>query len=69
MPGGKLLLGLSIGDDALLDGIDEEHAAWLEATLFADVFRGNVEHPGLRGHHDQVVLGDDVAAGAETVAV
>ena len=66
---GQLLLDFRVGDDALLDRVDQEHAARLQAALLANVLRGNIEHAGLGGEHHQVVLGHDVAAGAKAVAV
>src|SRR5208282_5524706 len=69
LAGGEVLLDFGVGDDALLYGVDEEHAAGLEAALFADVFSGDVENAGFGSKHNKVVFGDDVAAGAQTVAV
>ena len=66
---GQLLLDLGVGDDALLHGVDEEHAAGLQAAFLANVFGGNFDHAGLGGEHHQIVLGDDVAAGTQAVAV
>ena len=50
-------------------GIDEEHAAGLQAAFLANVFGGDVDDAGFGGEDDEVVLGDDVAAGAQAVAV
>ncbi len=66
---GKVLLDLGVGDDALLHGVDEEHAARLQAALLENVLGRNFDDAGFGGEHDQVVLGDDVAAGAQAVAV
>jgi hypothetical protein len=66
---GQLLLDLGVGDDALLDRIDQEHAARPQAALLANVFGRNFKNAGFGGQHHQVVLGDDVAAGAQAVAV
>ena len=66
--GGKLLLDFTVGDDALLHGVDKEHAAWLQASLLSHILGGYVEHAGLRGQYDEIVLGHDIAAGAEAVA-
>ncbi len=43
---GQLLLDLGVGDDALLNGIDEEHAARLQTALLAHVFGRHVENAG-----------------------
>ena len=69
LPAGQLLLDLGVGDDALLDRIHQEHAAGLQAALLANILGRHVDHAGLGGQHDQIVLGDDVAAGAQAVAV
>ncbi len=66
---GESLLDFGVGDDALLHGVDEEHAAGLQAAFLADVFGGNVDDAGFGGEHDEIILGDDVAAGAQAVAV
>ncbi len=44
---GQLLLDLGVGDDALLDGIDQEHAAGLQAALLEDIFGRDFENAGL----------------------
>ncbi len=69
LAGGEALLDFGVGDDALLHGVDQEHATGLQAALLADVLGGHVEDAGFRGEDDEIVLGDDVAAGAQTVAV
>ena len=66
---GERLLDLGVGDDALLNGVDEEHAAGLQAAFLEDVFGRNFDDAGFGGENDQIVLGDDVAAGAQAVAV
>ena len=50
-------------------GVDEEHPARLQPAL-ADHLRGvDVEHADLGGEHDQAVVGDPVARGAQAVAI
>ena len=67
---GDLALDLLVVDDAALLGVDEEHAARLQAALAARTSSGgNVEHAGFGGHDHQVVLGDVVARGAQAVAI
>ena len=66
---GKLLFGFGVGDDALLHRVDEEHAAGLQAAFFEDVLRRNFDDAGFRSENDEIVFGDDVAAGAQAVAI
>jgi hypothetical protein len=66
---GELLLDFGVGDDAALDGVDEEHVTGLQTALLADGFGRQVEHAGLGGHDTEVVVGDVVAAGTQAVAV
>ena len=49
---GELLLDFGVGDDALLDRINEEHAAGLQAALLANVFSGDFEDAGFGGKDD-----------------
>ena len=67
--GGELALDLGVGHDAALHGIHEEHVAGLEAALLHDVGGGDVEHAGLGGQDNEIVLGHVVAGGAEAVAI
>ena len=62
-------LDLLVFDDAALLGVDQEHAARLQAALAHDVLGREVEHAGFGGHDDQVVLGDVVARRAQAVAI
>ena len=62
-------LDLLVRDDApLLEGSDE-HPARLETALADDLLRGNVEDPRLRGHDEDVVVGQAVARRSQPVAV
>ena len=62
-------LDLVVLDDAVRLGVDEEHPARLQPAL-ADDRRGvDVEHADLAGEHDEAVVGDPEAAGAQAVAV
>ena len=65
----ELLLNLFIRNDAALDGVDQEHLSRLQAALLLDLFRRDVEHAGFRGHHNQIVVGHDVASRTQAVAV
>jgi hypothetical protein len=69
LPGRHRRLELLVADDAALLEVDEEHAARLQPILVLDVLRRDVEDADLGGHDDEAVLGDDVAARAEPVAV
>ncbi len=60
---------LYVADDAALFQPDLKHPAGLQPPLLPDVGRGDVQHAGLRGHHQLVVLGDGVTEGAQPVAV
>ena len=62
-------LDLVVPDDPPLAGVDEEHPARLQAPLLDDLAAGDVHDADLAGHHDQVVGGHPVAAGAQSVAV
>ncbi|CAB4704754.1 unannotated protein [freshwater metagenome] len=66
---GQVALDLVVLDDATLCGVDQEHAARLQATLAHDSALVEVEHADLAGQHHDVVVGDPVATGAQTVAV
>ena len=67
--GGDAVLQLLVGDDALLRGVHEEHAAGLQAALGDDLAGRDVQDARLRGHHHPVVRGDPVARRAQAVAV
>jgi hypothetical protein len=66
---GELVLQFLVVDDAALLQVDQEHLAGLQAPLLDDARLGDRQHARLAGHHHQVVVGDDVARGAQTVAV
>ena len=66
---GDALLQLVVGDDALLAGVDEEHAPRLQPPLLLHVLDRDVEHAHLGGHHHQAVVGDVVAGRTQAVAV
>jgi len=69
LSGGNLLLDFLVGDDALFRGVDQEHAAGLDAPFVGNLRRGYVEHAGFRRHDHHAALGDGVAKGAQAVAV
>ncbi len=67
--GRQLRLDLVVLDDLAAGGVDEEHAARLQAALADHVLGPEVEHAGLGGQHDQAVGGHPEAPGAQAVAV
>ena len=69
MRGGKLLLQLFIGDDALLLEVDQQHLAGLETPLVGDVLFGELQAAHFRGEQDVPVIARHVAGRAKPVAV
>jgi hypothetical protein len=67
--GSQSCLDLLVGDDPALGHVDQEHLARAEAALLDDVRRIDVDHAGLAGHDNHVVVGDPVPTGPQTVAV
>ena len=67
---GVAALDLLVRDDALLGGVDQEHAPRLDAALGGHLLGRDVrQHARLGRHHHQAVLGDVVAQRAQAVAV
>ena len=56
--GGEIRLDLFIGDDAALGGVHQEHAAGLQAGALHNRGGVQIQHAGLRGHHDQSIVGN-----------
>ncbi len=67
--GGDAVLELVVRNDALLGGVDQEHASRLQPTFGHDLVRGDIQHAGLGSHDDAAVGGDVVAGRAQTVAI
>ncbi len=67
--GGQLGFELGIVNDAALLHVDEQHAARLQAPLLHHLLVGDVQYAHFRGHHHQIVVGDQVAGRAQAVAV
>jgi hypothetical protein len=65
----ELGLDLVVLDEAARLGVDEEHAPRLQPALADDLALRHVEHADLAREDHEAVVGDDVAAGAEAVAV
>ena len=58
-----------VGDDAAAVEVDQEHPPRLQPPLAEHAFGLDGDDAGLGGHDHQVVVGDVVAAGTQTVAV
>ena len=69
MQRGEFGLDLVVADDASLAGVDQEHLAGLQAALRNDLGGFDVDHADLGRHHDEIVVGHPVPAGAQAVAV
>ena len=67
--GGEIALDLLILDDAALFEIDQQHFARLQPPFARDFFFRHRQHARFGGEDHQIVRGDDVARGPETVAV
>ena len=69
LAGRQRALQLVVVDDTALLQVDQQHLARLQPPLPDDLVLRNVEHADLGGHHDVVVVGDDVACRPQSVAV
>ncbi len=69
MLAGDGVLELVVVNDPSLLEVHEEHAPGLKAPLQPDLLRWNIEHPDLACHDHHIVVGDVVAARAQTVTV
>ena len=58
-----------VTDYSSLVHVYEKHFSGFEAAFFDDLVAGYVYYPNFAGHDDQVVFGNPVAAGAQTIAV
>ena len=67
--GGERLFQLLVVDDAAFFEIDEEHLAGLQTPLLDDIFFGDGQTTALRTHDHQIITGDDVARGAQAIAI
>ncbi len=67
--GRERALELVVVDDAALLGVDQQHLPRLQPPLPDDLALGNVEHADLGGHDHEIVVGDDVARGSQSVAI
>ena len=65
----QLFLNLAVVVYLALLGVDEQNLAWLQSTFLHHIARFKVHHAHFAGHHHQPLLGDGVAAGAQTVSV
>ena len=69
VPGRQLVLDLTIGNDAALFQIHQEHLARLQAAFHLYVFRLDRQYPGLGRHHHEVVVRDEITRRTQAVAV
>ena len=66
---GEIALELSIVHQPALRAVQHKHPPRMDALLEQDALRRYVQHARFRRHHKQVVGCDQVAAGAQPVAV
>ncbi|MNS58908.1 hypothetical protein D3C72_918450 [compost metagenome] len=66
---GGLGAELGVAVDAPLAGVDNQALARAELAFFNHARRGQIQHAGFRAEHDQPVARQDVARGAQAVAV
>ena len=66
---GQIFLEFSIVNDAALLHVDQEHLARLQAPFLDDVTFRYIQYAHFRGHHHQVILGEQVACRSQAVAV
>ncbi|MNI10564.1 hypothetical protein D3C73_636810 [compost metagenome] len=66
---GQLQLDFGVVDDAALFQVDQEHLARLQAPLLDDAVFRNRQRAGFGRQDDHVVIGDQIAGGAQAVAV
>ena len=60
---------LVVGDDTALFKIDQQHLARLQTPFRDDLFLRNGQNAHFGGHHHKSVLGDEIARGAQSVAI
>ncbi len=66
---GERRLELLVGNEPALLQVDQQHLAGLQPPLGHDVLFRDRQHAHLGGHDDAVVAGDQIARGAQPVAV
>ena len=64
-----LRLHLGVPQDAAVLQVEVDDLAGLQAALLLHLVVADVEHAGLGGHHEEAVLAEGVARGAQAVAV
>ncbi len=67
--GGERALDFLVVDDAALLDVDQQHLAGLQPPLLDDALLRDRQHAHFRRHDDVIVVGDDVARRAQSVAV
>ena len=63
------MLQLLIANDAPFVKADQEHPTRLQAPLFPNARRRQIQHAGFGCHHQLVIVGKGIAEGAQAVAV
>ena len=66
---GERRLELLVGNEAAFVEVDQQHLAGLQPPLGDDVLFRDRQHAHLGRHDDAVVAGDEIARGAQAVAV
>ncbi len=66
---GERLLDLAVLDDAALLEVDQQHLAGLEPPFADDLLVRDRQHAGLRRHHHDIVVGEEIARRPQAVAV
>ena len=66
---GEFLLDLLVLDDAAFLEVDQQHLAGLQAPFALDLVLRHRDHARFRSQDHQIVFGDDIARGAQAVAV
>ena len=65
----ECFLDLFVFNDAAFFQINQQHLAGLEAPFALDLFFRHRQHAGFRRQDHQIIIGDDVAGGAQAIAV
>ncbi len=69
MLSGNFALDVPVFQDLVVFQIDGEHLTGTEATFFEDISWVEIHHPGFGGNDNQAIAGDNVAGGAQSVAI
>ena len=69
MLSGNFALDVPVFQDLVVFQVDGEHLTGAEATFFEDIARFEIDHPRFGGDDDEAIAGDNVAGGAQSVAI